>query len=48
MPGTPLLPQTGQSIITNQTQQKDPITNLTRTQKALLSPEEQVIASKTT
>jgi hypothetical protein len=47
MPGTPLLPQTGQPIITNQTQQRDPNTNLTRTQQALLSPEEQVIASRT-
>ena len=28
-------------------QQKNPITNLTRTEQALLSPEEQVIASRT-
>ena len=48
MPGTPLLPQTGQPIITNQTQQRDPNTNLTRTEQALLSPEEQVIASRRT
>ncbi len=46
---TPPLPQTGQPIVNTQAnlQQRDPITNLTRTQKALLSPEEQVIASKT-
>ena len=47
MPSTPLLPQSGQPIVTSQTQQKDPITNLTATEKALLSPEEQVIASRT-
>ena len=47
MPGTPLLPQTGQPIVTSQTQQRDPNTNLTRTEQALLSPEEQVIASRT-
>ena len=29
-------------------QQKSPITNLTRTEEALLSPTEKVIASKTT
>ena len=46
MPSTPLLPQSGQPIVTSQTQQRDPNTNLTRTQKALLSPEEQVIASR--
>ena len=45
---TVFLPQTGQPIITDQTQQKDPNTNLTRTQEALLSPEEKVIASRTT
>jgi hypothetical protein len=28
-------------------QQRNPITNLTRTEQALLSPEEQVIASRT-
>ena len=44
---TAFLPQTGQPIITNQTQQRDPNTNLTRTQEALLSPEEKVIASRT-
>ncbi len=48
MPSTPLLPQSGQPIVTNQTQQRDPNTNLTRTQQALLSPEEQVIASRRT
>ena len=47
---TPLLPQTGQPMINNQAnlQQRDPNTNLTRTQQALLSPEEQVIASRRT
>ena len=48
MPSTPLLPQTGQPIVTSQTQQRDPNTNLTRTQEALLSPEEKVIASRRT
>jgi hypothetical protein len=48
MPSTPLLPQSGQPIVTSQTQQRDPNTNLTRTEQALLSPEEQVIASRTT
>ena len=47
---TPLipLPQTGQPIVNTQAnlQQVDPTTNLTRTQKALLSPEEQIIASR--
>ena len=47
MPNTPLLPQSGQPIVTGQTQQRDPNTNLTRTEQALLSPEEQVIASRT-
>ena len=47
MPSTPLLPQSGQPIVTSQTQQRDPNTNLTRTEQALLSPEEQVIASRT-
>ena len=47
MPSTPLLPQSGQPIVTSQTQQRDPRTNLTRTEQALLSPEEQVIASRT-
>ena len=46
---TPPLPQTGQPIVNTQAnlQQKNPITNLTRTETALLSPDEQVIASKT-
>tara|TARA_Y100001937_G_scaffold25692_1_gene36842 strand:+ start:102 stop:1904 length:1803 start_codon:yes stop_codon:yes gene_type:complete len=43
----PPLPNTPSPRIMAQTQQKDPITNLTRTEKALLSPEEQVIASRT-
>jgi hypothetical protein len=45
---TPPLPQTGQPIVNTQAnlQQRNPITNLTRTQQALLSPEEQVIASR--
>jgi len=47
---TPPLPQTGQPVVNTQAnlQQRDPITNLTRTQQALLSPEEQVIASRKT
>ena len=47
---TPPLPQTGQPIVNTQAnlQQRNPITNLTRTQQALLSPEEQVIASRRT
>ena len=46
---TPLLPNTPMpaKMATN-TQQKDPITNLTSTQTALLSPMEKVIASKRT
>ena len=47
---TPLipLPTTPQPVVNNQAnlQQVDPTTNLTRTQKALLSPEEQIIASR--
>ena len=44
----PPLPTTPQPIVNNQVnlQQVDPNTNLTRTQQALLSPEEQVIASR--
>ena len=47
---TPPLPQTGQPMVNTQAnlQQRNPITNLTRTQQALLSPEEQVIASRRT
>ena len=46
---TPPLPQTPQPVIQNQqiTQQKDPITGLTRTEEALLSPMEKVIARRT-
>jgi len=44
---TPPLPNMPSPRIMAQTQQKDPITNLTRTQEALLSPEEKVIASRT-
>ena len=42
------LPSTPQPIVNTQinAQQIDPNTNLTRTQKALLSPEEQIIASR--
>jgi hypothetical protein len=44
----PPLPSTPQPVVNTQTsaQQIDPNTNLTRTQQALLSPEEQVIASR--
>jgi hypothetical protein len=44
----PSLPSTPQPVVNTQTsaQQIDPNTNLTRTQQALLSPEEQVIASR--
>ena len=45
---TPPLPQTPQpNLMANNMQQKDPITNLTRTETALLSPTEKVIASRT-
>ena len=46
---TPPLPQTPQPVMQNQqmTQQKDPITGLTRTEEALLSPMEKVIAGRT-
>ena len=44
----PPLPSTPQPVVNTQTsaQQIDPNTNLTRTQQALLSPTEQVIASR--
>ncbi len=44
----PPLPSTPQPVVNTQAsaQQIDPNTNLTRTQQALLSPEEQVIASR--
>jgi hypothetical protein len=44
----PPLPTTPQPVVNTQTsaQQIDPNTNLTRTQQALLSPEEQVIATR--
>ena len=46
---TPPLPQTPQPTVqmANNMQQKDPITNLTRTETALLSPTEKVIAGRT-
>jgi hypothetical protein len=44
---TPQLPNTPQPVVQT-AQLKDPNTNLTRTQTALLSPEEQVIASRRT
>ena len=44
---TPPLPNTGMPVVQT-AQLKDPNTNLTRTQQALLSPEEQVIASRRT
>ena len=45
----PPLPQTPQPNVqmANNIQQKDPITNLTRTETALLSPTEKVIAGRT-
>ena len=45
---TPPLPQTPMPVV-NQAQmaQKDPQTNLTRTETALLSPTEQIIAGRT-
>ena len=43
---TPLLPKTSQPIVQRTAQLRDPNTNLTRTQTALLSPDEQVIASR--
>ena len=44
---TPPLPNTPQPVVRT-TQLRDPNTNLTRTETALLSPEEQVIASRRT
>ena len=44
---TPPLPNTPSPRIMAQTQQRNPITNLTATEQALLSPEEQVIAGRT-
>jgi hypothetical protein len=44
---TPPLPNLPSPRIMAQTQQKDPNTNLTQTETALLSPTEQVIASRT-
>jgi hypothetical protein len=41
------LPPTPMPNIQPTTQQINPTTNLTRTEQALLSPEEQVIASRT-
>ena len=45
---TPPLPQTPMPNIQPIAQQINPTTNLTRTQQALLSPEEQLIASRRT
>jgi len=44
---TPPLNETPQPKLAANTQQIDPITNLTRTETALLSPTEKVIASRT-
>ena len=44
---TPPLNQTPTPKLTQNTQQKDPITNLTRTEQALLSPSEKIIAGRT-
>ena len=44
---TSALPQTPMPNVQQTTQNVDPNTNLTRTEQALLSPEEQVIASRT-
>jgi len=47
-PQTPPLPNTPMPVqMASNTQQKDPQTNLTRNQEALLSPTEKVIASRT-
>jgi len=45
---TPALPTTPQPVVNTQTnaQQIDPTTNLTRTEQALLSPEEQIIRER--
>ena len=42
---TPPLPNTGMPVVQT-AQLRDPNTNLTRTQQALLSPDEQIIASR--
>jgi hypothetical protein len=46
---TPPLPQTPQPVVNNvqMASAKDPITNLTRTEQALLSPSEKIIAGRT-
>ena len=44
---TPPLPKTPMPKLAANTQQKDPITNLTRTEQALLSPSEKIIAGRT-
>ena len=44
---TPPLPETPMPKLTQNTQQKDPTTNLTRTEQALLSPSEKIIAGRT-
>ena len=44
---TPPLNQTPMPKLTQNTQKKDPITNLTRTEQALLSPSEKIIAGRT-
>jgi hypothetical protein len=45
---TPPLPNTPQPVVRNMQANVNPNTNLTRTQTALLSPSEQVIASRRT
>ena len=47
MGNTSALPQMPMPNVQQTTQNVDPNTNLTRTEQALLSPEEQVIASRT-
>jgi len=44
---TPPLPETPMPKLTQNTQRKDPTTNLTRTEQALLSPSEKIIAGRT-
>ncbi len=44
---TPPLPTTPMPKLTANTQQKNPQTNLTRTEQALLSPSEKIIAVRT-
>ena len=44
---TAALPQTPMPVVQPTAQNVNPNTNLTRTEQALLSPEEQVIASRT-